>query len=75
MRTPDQTPSQPRRLMLEAEVAEMLAIKTSTLRRWRWEGKGPKFRKIGEAVRYHPDDVEEYVEAGTRTSTSQKHLG
>jgi hypothetical protein len=60
----------PEKLLRERDVAEQLAVEVSTLRRWRWAGIGPRFRKIGAAVRYHPADVADYVRAASRASTS-----
>ena len=57
-------------LLKEAEAAEHLSVAVATLRRWRWAGRGPRFLKIGGAVRYDPTDVMAFVEAGRRTSTS-----
>jgi excisionase family DNA binding protein len=57
-------------LLTEREVAALLSVKVPTLRRWRWAGKGPAFRKIGAAVRYHPADLEAFVEASRRQSTA-----
>jgi hypothetical protein len=37
---------------------------------WRWAGKGPVFRKIGKSVRYDAADIDAFIEAGKRTSTS-----
>jgi hypothetical protein len=54
----------------ERDAAAILCVKVPTLRRWRWSGKGPAFRKIGAAVRYHPADLEAFIEAGRRQSTS-----
>ena len=51
----DQNPST--RLIREDEAASMLAVKVTTLRRWRWAGQGPCFYKIGDAVRYDTDDL------------------
>ena len=42
----------------------------ATLRRWRWAGRGPRFAKIGAAVRYDPTELRDYIERSTRTSTS-----
>lgn len=53
-----------------AEAARILRVKEGTLSQWRWLGRGPRFRKIGGAVRYHPDDLAEYIERQVRTSTS-----
>jgi len=59
------------RLLTEGEAAELLAIKPDTLRRWRWSGGGPKYRKMGRAVRYAPRDLTAFMERATRESTSQ----
>ena len=58
------------RLFKESEAAQILSIKVSTLRRWRWAGKPPIFRKINGAVRYEAADLAALIEAGRRTSTS-----
>lgn len=58
-------------LVNETEAARILGLSVKTLRRWRWAGRGPAYRKIGSAVRYHPDeDLAAFVEAARRTSTS-----
>ncbi len=58
-------------LVNETEAARILNPSVKTLRRWRWAGKGPAFRKIGAAVRYHPHDLEVFIDAGRRQSTSR----
>jgi predicted DNA-binding transcriptional regulator AlpA len=58
------------RLLRETEAAPILGIEVATLRRWRWAGKGPSFRKIGAAVRYDPADLDAFIAAAKRTSTS-----
>ena len=60
----------PGSLLNEKEVADTLNVKVATLRRWRWAGKGPRFLKIGGAVRYDPADLQAFIEAGRRRSTS-----
>lgn len=57
-------------LLNELQAAEMLSVSPATLRRWRWAGKGPRFRKIGGAVRYAPGDIDAYIEASLRSSTT-----
>ena len=57
-------------LLNEHEAARWLNLKAATLRRWRWGGKGPRFLKLGAAVRYDPADLTAFIEAGRRTSTS-----
>ena len=58
------------RLLKEAEAAEMLGLEVSTMRRWRWAGRGPRYLKLGGAVRYDPADIEAFKEASRRASTS-----
>lgn len=57
-------------LLTEAEVAELLGVRPKTLARWRWQGQGPIFRKIGRKPLYALEDVEAYIAASARRSTS-----
>lgn len=57
-------------LLNERQAAKILNLKVPTLRRWRWAGKGPAFLKIGGAVRYDLAELDRYVGAARRTSTS-----
>jgi hypothetical protein len=41
-----------------------------TLQKWRLQGNGPRFVKLGHAVRYDVKDLEAYIECGRRRSTS-----
>lgn len=52
-------------LVDEREAATILSASVQTLRNWRWNGKGPRFRKIGaRLVRYHRADLLAFIEAG-----------
>ena len=57
-------------LLHETEAAKILSMKVSTLRRWRWSGEGPKFIKVGAAVRYDPQTLKDYLAERERSSTS-----
>jgi predicted DNA-binding transcriptional regulator AlpA len=57
-------------LLDETRAAHILSLSVKTLRRWRWAGKGPVFRKIGRAVRYASSDLEAFISSALRTSTS-----
>jgi Helix-turn-helix domain len=57
-------------LLNERQAAELLNVRVATLRRWRWAGKGPAFLKIGGAVRYNLAELDRFVAAARRTSTS-----
>lgn len=50
-------------LLDEQSAAQTLRLKPKTLSRWRWEGKGPAYHKIGAAVRYRRDDLEDFISA------------
>ena len=52
------------------QAADHLCISELTLRKWRWEGKGPSFVKIGRKVAYRDDDLRAYVRSMVRSSTS-----
>lgn len=44
-------------LLNETEVAKKLRVSLACLRRWRLEKRGPTFIKIGQLVRYQPEDL------------------
>ena len=44
----------------DIEVARRLGVSRFTVRSWRLKGIGPRFLKMGRAVRYRAQDVEEY---------------
>jgi predicted DNA-binding transcriptional regulator AlpA len=44
-------------LLDEREIAAMLGVSLATVRRWRCQRRGPRYRKIGASVRYLPEDV------------------
>ena len=60
----------PPNLVKEREVSARLNVEVATLRRWRWAGTGPRFIKIGGAVRYDPEDLTAFIESSRRSSTS-----
>ena len=57
-------------LLTPEQVAGILKLSPATLARWRWDGSGPPFIKIGGRVRYAESDVEQFIHNGIRTSTS-----
>ncbi len=58
-------------LVNEAKAAAYLHIAQRTLQWWRVVGKGPRFVKIGRLVRYRIADLDAFIEAGLRSSTSE----
>ena len=48
-------------LLDEREVARWIHVSVATLRFWRAVDRGPRYRKIGQMVRYAPSDVREWL--------------
>ncbi len=44
------------------ETAKFLGISPLTLKKWRFEGKGPEYRKRGNDVKYRVDKVSQWIE-------------
>ena len=59
-------------LLHPAEVAKILKVSLSWLAKSRLSGTGPRFVKIGRAVRYAESAVREYIKSRMRTSTSEQ---
>jgi len=60
---PSSTPKHETGLLNEHEVAAYLNISVGTIRRWRLFRTGPKFVKVGAAVRYKREDLETWLES------------
>lgn len=62
-----------RKLLDTTQAAEYLGgLQPNTLEGWRVSGRGVPFVKIGRLVRYRTEDLDAYLTAQTRTSTSQQ---
>jgi excisionase family DNA binding protein len=59
----------PEPLITEAEAANILRVSLTSLRRWRREGRGPVYRKLGRTVRYRPEDLADFVGSALRRET------
>lgn len=46
--------------LTQQDVARRWRISPRTLERWRWQGEGPRFLKIGGRVVYRLQDVEAF---------------
>ena len=58
-------------LLDEHRAAEYLDLSPRTLQRKRVDGDGPVFVKLGKLIRYRPCDLDSYVAANVRGSTSE----
>jgi predicted DNA-binding transcriptional regulator AlpA len=50
-------------LLNEHDVARITGLSVSSVRRWRLLKQGPKYLKIGSAVRYNPDDLSAWLKS------------
>ena len=58
-------------LLTEAETARRLGISVSGLRKWRREGQGPRFIRLGSRlIRYSVPDLDAWL----LTSTQEPHV-
>ena len=51
--------------------ARRLGVSPSFLAKARMQGDGPRYRKLGRAVRYAPVDLDHWLLACSRTSTAE----
>jgi excisionase family DNA binding protein len=54
------------------QAAKYLDLKPETLEAWRCRGGGPLFVKLGKAVRYRQQDLDAFLSARVRASTSDE---
>ncbi len=47
----------------DVQAAQHLGVSPHTLRTWRRLGTGPRYMKLGRAVRYQPRDLDSYLAA------------
>jgi len=62
-------------LWTQKQLAGYLGKSTAWCERARWEGKGPKYVKLGRNVRYRYDDVIEWINSSVMQSTSDSLRG
>jgi predicted DNA-binding transcriptional regulator AlpA len=53
------------------ELATLWGVSNNTLRKWRWEGKGPRFTKLGARVVYRQSDIDAFAESNVFSSTTE----
>lgn len=50
-------------LLNEWDVARITGMSIGSVRRWRLLGQGPRYLKLGFAVRYRPEDVQTWLDS------------
>ena len=56
-------------LLSTKEAGKYLGLSTSTLNKWRCFGTGPRFVKLGRAVRYRKAELDEYLKEHSARNT------
>ena len=57
-------------LLTQKRLSELIDVSERTLERWRVEGSGPVFCRAGRKVLYRQKDIDNWLEATRRQSTS-----
>ena len=60
------------KLFTEKEIAEILGISVSTVRRMRQQSSGPKATRIGSLVRYRLEDVQQFIREAAEGANSNE---
>lgn len=68
-------PAPDRSLLTQAETSTLLRINVRTLERWRIDGSGPRFVKLGRQVLYERDELAEHIRRNRREFTGDKTGG
>ena len=61
-----------KQLLTQPRLSELIDVSERTLERWRVEGSDPAFVKAGRKVLYRTVDVDDWLLASQRTSTSDE---
>lgn len=64
-----------RRMLRTPEAANYCGSSTSTLEKLRLYGGGPRYSKLGRRVVYSPEDLDAWLAANRRVSTSDPGVG
>lgn len=59
-------------LLNEHDVARITGLSVASVRRWRLLRQGPKYLKIGSAVRYRAEDIASWL--GSRPTGGEQNL-
>jgi predicted DNA-binding transcriptional regulator AlpA len=60
-------------LLTDDEAADLLALSTATLKKWRRTHYGPRYHKLGSAVRYSRGDLLAYIRRSEVNPPTGRH--
>ena len=58
--------------MTESELARKASVSVAVLRKWRREGRGPRFLKLGRLIRYLAGDVDIWLHSHAFGGSQQR---
>ena len=50
-------------MLTEKQVSHRLNVSQAALRKWRWEGSGPGYLRLGKCIRYRKEDLDKWLES------------
>ena len=60
-----------RELLSPDELAADLKVSPRTLAKWRCNGRGPQYMRLGHAVRYRRQDIDAWLEAKVSRNSAE----
>ena len=60
------------KLLTTTQAAAALTLKRTTLEAWRVRGGGPRYVKLGRAIRYRAEDIEDFIESNMMGMTTDR---
>jgi predicted DNA-binding transcriptional regulator AlpA len=60
--------------LTEADVARQIGVSVAGLRKWRRQGTGPKFMRLGRLVRYSARELEAWLTAHSAAADDYKRI-
>ncbi len=60
-------------LLTDDEAAHLLALSVATLKKWRRIRRGPRYYRLGSAIRYRREDLESFLSGSAANPSSGRH--
>ena len=61
-------------MLSERQTARLLAVSVAALRRWRREGRGPRFARVEGCIRYDLRAIERFLAENSSKGTATRTL-
>lgn len=58
-------------LLTPEDLADRWNLTETTLSQWRWNGRGPRFIKVGKGILYRLSEIEHFEDQHTCKNTSE----